>query len=181
MVKNPKTKNKKIVELQAKRSGILTVELLVAAVTLLSVITFFTTCSFQIRLVWKDIRHQRIAMEELNNQLESITQLSEGETSTALENLTPSTICKNSLQNPKLTGTLKKDLLGTRLTLQLNWDKRHPGKPLEISGWIRNTPPKVNPQSQSSITFPISIQRNQQSAVMPPENLKSASFGKAGR
>ncbi len=181
MVKNPKTNSKKFAGVQVSRSGILTVELLVAAITLLSVITFFTTCSFQIRLVWKDIRHQRIAMEELNNQLESITQLNENQASTALANLTPSTLCKNALRNPKLTGSLKRDLLGTRLTLQLNWDKRHPGKPLEVSGWIQNTPPRVNSQSQSSITFPISNQPHQQWSVVPPETPKTASFGKGIR
>ena len=149
MANNSKCRIPKTATVRINRGGILTTALLVAAVTLLSVMTFFTTCTFQIRLVWKDIRNQRIAMEELNNQLESITLLHEMEASKTLETLVPSTICKKSLQNPKLTGSLKKDLLGSRVTLQLDWDKRHSGKPMEVSGWLQNKPQKENPSSQS--------------------------------
>ena len=64
MANNSKCRIPKTATVRINRGGILTTDLLVAAVTLLSVMTFFTTCTFQIRLVWKDIRHQRIAMEE---------------------------------------------------------------------------------------------------------------------
>lgn len=178
MFKKTKFRFGKIARVRSKRTGILTTDLLIAAVTLLSVITFFTTCSFQIRLMWKDIRHQRIAMEELNNQLESITLLSETEASKALNNLAPSITCENSLHDPKLTGALRKDLLGTRVTLQLNWNKRYYGKPLEISGWIQNTAPKFNPQSQSTPTPSISTL---QSVSIPQQPSQTVSFGKEAR
>ena len=178
MCKKTKFRFGKIARVRSKRTGILTTDLLIAAVTLLSVITFFTTCSFQIRLVWKDIRHQRIAMEELNNQLESITLLSETEASKALNSLVPSTACENSLQDPKLTGALRKDLLGARVTLQLDWNKRHHGKPLEISGWIQNTGPEVNLQSQSTPTPSISTV---QLVKMPQLPSQTVSFEKVAR
>ncbi len=178
MLKNLKLRSEKLAGVQINRSGVLTVELLVTAVALISVITFFTTCSFQIHLVWKDIRHQRIGMEELNNQLESITLLNEAEAQLAIDTLTPSATCENSLQHPELTGSLNQDLLGTRVTLQLNWDKRHPGKPLEISGWIPNTPQKLNPQSQSSMSLPTPRQPSLQWVSVPQRHSNSVSSRK---
>jgi hypothetical protein len=163
------------------RQGVSSVELLVSAIVLISVITFFTTCSFQIHLIWKDIRHQRIGMGELNNQLESITLLTKAEARAALSNLTPSATCENSLRAPRLQGELREDSLGTRVTLQLNWDKRHKGKPLELSGWLQESnpsPAKTESQSQTSLAQPFRAHASRQWASANRLHAALAGLGK---
>lgn len=104
-------------------------------------------------------------MGELNNQLESITLLTKAEARAALSNLTPSATCENSLRAPRLQGELREDSLGTRVALQLNWDKRHKGKPLELSGWLQESDPspaKTESQSQISLAQPFRAHASRQ-------------------
>ena len=123
------------------RSGITSVELIISSILLITVISFVTTICFQINLVWKDIHHHRVAMGELSNQLEELTQLSRVSAEEAINDLQPSSVCVRSLRNPVLQGELTDDAFGTRIVLQINWDRRNPGKPIELVGWITSDQP----------------------------------------
>lgn len=121
---------------RGRRGGIAAAELIISAVLLITVMSFVTTICFRINLVWKDINHHRVAMGELSNQLEELTQLSPQEARTAVDSLKPTAICARSLQNPEITGEVVDDELGSRILLQLNWKRSNPGKAVELVGWI---------------------------------------------
>lgn len=118
------------------RRGITAIELVVSAILLISVMTFMTTLCFRINLVWKDIGHHRVAVGELANQLESLQRMTFQGARKAIDDLQPSEICQQSLQNPELTGRLLEDELGNRIVLQINWTRRHPGQPIELAAWM---------------------------------------------
>lgn len=118
------------------RNGVTMIELIVSAVVLMTVMTFVTTLCFQINQTWKQIAQQRIATGELANQLESITRLTRTEAEHAIKQMQPSEACATVLVRPTLTGELVDDELGTRVRLQINWQRRFPGQPLELCGWL---------------------------------------------
>lgn len=119
-----------------RRHGISSIELVVAATILMTVMTFATTLSFRIHSVIKDTRHVRIATNELANQLERLTLLDLDNATAAVESLEVSEICQTALNEPKLSGTIVKDPLGHRVDLQLVWQTRITRKPIRLSGWI---------------------------------------------
>lgn len=126
-----------------KRRGFTSVELVVSSVILMTVMAFVTTLSFRVGLVWKDVRHQRIAVCELANQLEVLTLLSPDQAVEAIKNLQPSDGCNRTLTSPELKAALTEDELGTRISLSINWKRRIPGKPIELSGWIISKPTAI--------------------------------------
>ena len=121
---------------RCRRHGTTLVELLVSAFLLISVMSFVTTWCFHINTIWKDIGHHRVALCELSNQLEVLTRLNPTQAQEAIDAIEPSSTCARTLKNPELTGNLVEDALGTRVVLQLNWQRRYPGKPVTLAGWL---------------------------------------------
>lgn len=119
------------------RSGITVIELLVSASVLLGIMSFVGTLTVSINGVWKDIVQRRVAVCELTNQLEQLTRLSVDELEQQLESLEPSVHCSNSLRGAKLSATVSEDQLGKRIVVAINWDRKHAGKPVELSGWLQ--------------------------------------------
>jgi hypothetical protein len=96
------------------------------------------TTTFRIGRVWKDIRHQHLALGELSNQLERLTGLSVDAAKDQIVSIEPSEAVQRSLDSAKLDGEITHDaLIGHRVTLQINWDRHHggTGKPLELTAW----------------------------------------------
>lgn len=118
------------------RNGITAIELMVSAVSLLTIISVVSTLGVRINGVWKDIGHRRVAVCELSNQLEKLTRLPAGDLENELASLEPSEHCLRSLRNAKLQATTEADALGTRIVLSLNWDRRHPGKAVQLAAWL---------------------------------------------
>jgi hypothetical protein len=118
------------------RNGFTMVELVISAMMLVTVMTFVTTLSYSINLVWKDIGHHRVAANELANQLESLTRLPKQDAQIAVSSLEPSELCRRTLKDPELSGQLVEDNLGTRVVLSINWNRRNPGKPVQLVGWV---------------------------------------------
>lgn len=118
------------------RFGVTMIELVVSAVLLITIMCFVTSLSFRINLVWKDIGQHRVAVGELSNQLEHLTRLSRQDAAKALDSLTTSVVCARTLRNPELSGRLIDDNVGTRVVIQIVWERRHPGKPVELVGWL---------------------------------------------
>lgn len=119
-----------------RRSGVTMVEFVVSAMLLMTVMTFVTTLSFSIGLVWKDIGHHRVATNELTNQLEVLTRVPRGDVQQALDSLAPSPQCRRTLKEAKISGELIADSLGTRVVLQIDWKRRNPGEPIQLVGWV---------------------------------------------
>ena len=55
------------------RHGFSYAEVLVCATVLTTIMSLVTTSSFRISRVWKDIRHEKAALNELSNQLDWLT------------------------------------------------------------------------------------------------------------
>lgn len=127
------------------RGGFTMVEMVVSAVLLITIMSFVTSLCFRIDLVWKDIAHHRVAVGELSNQLEEITRMSTAQARAALVSMTPSAICEQTLSSPVIVGELLEDELGNRVVLQINWERRHPGKPVELAAWLA---PPVGDQAE---------------------------------
>ena len=57
-------------------AGLSKMEVLVSTMLLMAVMSTTATMFHNVNLVWKDIRHHRIATSELANQLDVLTRLS---------------------------------------------------------------------------------------------------------
>ena len=142
------------------RRGVVSIELIVAAVLLMTVMTFVTTLMFRVNRVWSEIGQHRVAAMELSNQMEQLTRLTRAEATVAIKSLQPSILCHRTLREPKLVGETSDDELGIRIELQINWQRLPPGQPVALSGWLTNA--STNPAN--------SAQRNASSAT---DSLKS--------
>lgn len=121
-----------------RRRGALMLELLLAAVVIMALLGFATTICYRVGLVWRDVRQHRVAVAELSNQLDLLTRMSEEDAKLMLESIAPSEYSKRTLNEPRMTGELVESKLGTQINLRLDWKRRHPGKPVELVGWIQD-------------------------------------------
>jgi len=119
-----------------RHRGITMVECVVAASMLIVAMGTVTTMAFRLNRVWIDVAHQRIAMNELANTIEAITELPASEIDDAIANLQPSPESIASLYEPELTGQRINDKFGDRIALQLTWKSAHPIRPVRLVGWI---------------------------------------------
>jgi len=120
------------------RAGTTLIELVVSAAVLMTIMSFVTTLCVRVNWVWKDIGHRRVAVGELSNQLERLTRLTPRQANQELDSLEASDLCRQTLKLPQLNGTLVDDELGFRIVLQLNWQRRYPGTPVELVGWLQH-------------------------------------------
>jgi type II secretory pathway pseudopilin PulG len=125
-----------------KRTAMTLVELLVAVSLLTTVISLATGLSMRINRVWKEIGQARIALAELNNQLDTLLRLDPPNAAQAITALRLSDYCRRGLCNPTITGYIQESPVGMRITLEITWDRPHGGKPIQLSGWI------LEPQSE---------------------------------
>lgn len=130
------------------REGATTIELVVAAVLLMTLMTLVTTLCFRANLVWRDVSKQRVASGELANQLDQLTRLPKNQIQDALEEIEASDVCQRTLNSPRISATLIQDELGDRISLSLDWERRNPGLPVQLSGWLN--PAVETPESQSN-------------------------------
>ncbi len=127
------------------RRGVSLIELLVAAVVLVAVMSLVTSLCFRISLVWQEIGHRRVAVAELSNQLERLTRMDPEDVPLALASLKPSALVEQTLLAPQLSGEMVESEIGHQIELQLNWRRRYPGKPVELVGWIAGPPANEEP------------------------------------
>ena len=123
-------------------AGITKMEVLVSMVLLMAVMSVTATMFHSINLVWKDIRHHRIATSELSNQLDVLTRVEAGEIENAIKELKPSEICSDALPKSTLSAKVVKDALGDRLDLEIQWRSRNATRAdarpnrAQLSGWL---------------------------------------------
>jgi len=137
-----------------QRSGLTMTEIIVSAVLLMTVMSFVGSICFRVNLIWSDVNHNRVAINELSNQLEVLTLLKPDQVAVAIESLEPSQACSGALKSPALTGEIIKDELGSRVILRLNWERPVESLPVELSGWVAtatqsaNQPPGVEAEQE---------------------------------
>lgn len=130
--------------------GVTLVELLVAVVLMTASVGLIASMTIRIHHVWKEVSYRRVALAELNNQLEHLTRLPPQDLPQAIDNLQASKACLTMLSGVTLEGDLTDDQLGTRITLRINWQRKVPGLPLRLSGWsaqpsIQGSPSRSSP------------------------------------
>jgi hypothetical protein len=119
------------------RRGTTIAEFVVACALLGSSMLFVVPSAVRIGRLQRAIRHDRIAMDEITNQMDRLTQLSVGQLKQELGILTPSEFGMSGLPNPKMSGTLQESEDGYRLVLEISWNS--PGRlvaPLAMTTWI---------------------------------------------
>jgi hypothetical protein len=81
-------------------------------------------------------RRYRVALDELTNQMDRLTALTDGELSGAIDQLAVSDFAAQRLPRAEISGELQPAETGERITLRLTWNE--PGRqdsPLVLAGW----------------------------------------------
>jgi hypothetical protein len=123
------------------RHGTTIIEFIVACTLLGSVILFVVPPVIRIGRLQQMLRHDRVAMDEVSNHLDRLTQLRPDQIKQEVASLTPSEFAMARLPNPKLTGSLQDSEDGYRLALKFSWNS--PGRdvaPLTMTTWIYPRP-----------------------------------------
>jgi len=122
-----------------QRHGTSATEVIVAATLLLSMIGLVVPTTIRAGRILRDGRHYQLAMNELSNQFEYLSSLSDGDRATALTQLQVSEQVRQRLLNANLEASLATKEDGMRLTLSLNWDRGVESKPIQIMGWLSSS------------------------------------------
>lgn len=140
-----------------QRKGTSVTEVIVAATLLLSMIGLVVPTSIRAAHIIRDARHYQAAMNELSNQFEYLSALSEAERAVALTQLQVSEVASRSLADAKLGAAIATEKDGVRMTLSLNWDRGAEAKPVQLIGWLKaavegapNTGGENNSQKEES-------------------------------
>jgi hypothetical protein len=123
------------------RRGATIIEFVVACSLLGSLMLLVVPSAIRITRVQRMMRHHRIAMDEITNQLDRLGQLPIDQIEEQLITLTPSEFALAGLPNPSLSGSLHESAEGYRLAIQISWDS--PGQnvaPLTMATWLFPTP-----------------------------------------
>ena len=116
------------------RNGVTLIELIVAATLLITGTTIVGQLTVATGRVWQRTRHERLASEELSNQLGRIVSLSVDRRDEAIDSLTPSRLVTEVIPDAELTASRVTDDDGERLELVLRWPDRPKG--IRIVGWL---------------------------------------------
>ena len=134
-----------------RRSAFTLTELMVCASLLLTVMSFVASISIRANRLWQDTRHQKIALDELGNQLEYLTTLDVREAQQALAGLEISPDARVVLPRAILKGEIEQDAGSNQLVLTLQIDgepgtrhSRH--APLTLVGFLPSPP---NPEASN--------------------------------
>lgn len=119
-----------------RRRGTSMIECVVSASILIVAMGTVTTMAFRLSRVWIQTGHQRIAMNELTNQIERLIESEPDKIDAMISDLKPSPAVERSLDQPHLSGRRVNDGFGDRVTLQLQWRSTHPIGAVELTGWI---------------------------------------------
>ena len=122
-----------------RRLGVSATEVIVAATLLLSMIGLVVPMSIRSGKILRDARHYQMAMNELSNQFDYLSSLSDAQRDTALMQLQVSDQARQSLTNASLDASQSTTEDGVRLTLSLNWDRGVDAKPVQLTGWLSSS------------------------------------------
>ncbi|MEM8665903.1 MAG: hypothetical protein AAGG48_00200 [Planctomycetota bacterium] len=123
------------------RSGFSLTELIVCASLLMAVMSFIATLSIRTNRLWQDTRLQKLAIDELSNQLEELTSLDRAGAEKAIADLELSEAIRNSMPQASIDGEIVRINDSTQIVLTLWIDgkdgpttTRH--APLELVGFL---------------------------------------------
>lgn len=118
------------------RRGSMLTELIVAAGLLVTSISLLATGVVAGWKLQRLERQQNVATDELSNQLEQLLVLSPAAAATAIAQLEPSSWALQTLPNAKLSAELIDDHFGSRVVLEIHWQRIGDSTPLIAVGWL---------------------------------------------
>ena len=122
-----------------KNAGVLKVEALLALSLLVVAMNVASPLFHRVNHLTVDTQEYQFAINELSNQIDAIARLSPEQAAEALDLLSASPACKQTLADSSLVGSLSKDDLGTRVTLSLSWQDLDESNPLQLSAWLSSS------------------------------------------
>ena len=127
------------------RRGTTLLECIVAASILSIAIGTVTMAVFRIGRIWTDTGHYRIALQEVSNHLESLTQLPPDQVQSAIDAMVVSSEVAQSLVDAKFRGELIQDDQGDRVNLSLTWGDERTTRPIHMTAWLAEPITKETP------------------------------------
>ncbi len=119
------------------RRGTTIIEVIVACSLLGSLMLFIVPSAIRNGRLQRVIRQDRIAMDEVTNQLDRLARLPWNQIKPEVARLTPSEFALAGLPNPILSGTLRDSEEGYRLALEISWNSTGRNvAPLTMATWI---------------------------------------------
>jgi hypothetical protein len=126
-----------------RRYGTSTLDALTAFTLIVTAISVVTPLVVRHGRLLKSQHQYRLALDELSNQLERLTTLSEEALSQAVEQIKPSEFIATRLPGAQIKAELRPAESSTRILLSLTWrDVERDKAPLTLVGWVF---PKTEP------------------------------------
>lgn len=119
-----------------RRAGTSLAELVVAGTLLLAATGVVATSAVGGHRLARLEKQNRIAADEISNQLERLSILPATEVQSALRELSVNPWAAQSLIEAELTGRLIDDEYGQRIELSLQWQRPGESKPLSAVVWL---------------------------------------------
>lgn len=120
------------------RRATTSLELLVAFTLITAALTGATPLVVAHGRLLKAQRDYRVALDELSNQLESLTALPPAEVVQELSAIATSEFTASRLPGAQLRGQLGEGALGLHVTLELWWDEpNRQAAPVRLTGWLK--------------------------------------------
>ena len=127
------------------RVGFSITEVVVSASLLASVLTALVPLSFQSARLTKDVRHHRLIVEELSNQIELLSALPADQREKAVAEVEPSAVLLAAIPSIRLTAQTETDKDGGRITVTAHWDRGGRIKPVTLVGWFDGAVQEATP------------------------------------
>lgn len=121
----------------SRRRGVGQVEIIVAAILMGILTGLLSTMSYQIQRVHKDAQNYQVAVYELSNQLRRLQTLPFEQVATEVTQLKLSDVAVARLENVTLKSQLVSDSLGTRVDIEIQWNRIGSADPVQMSIWIK--------------------------------------------
>ena len=129
------------------RYGLSMMEVVVAAILVIAMMTFLTTLTAKIVKIWQTARHYQLATNELSNQLVHLSSISPQERDAELSELSVSPSVQQILPGARLESQIIADLDGVRIVLAMHWERGIGAKPITLTGWLDALPVDSNAQN----------------------------------
>lgn len=130
------------------RAGFTLFELLVAFSILSVIVSVSGGLLVRHKRLLASARHQRIAVEELANQMDRLTALDRGAREAFLAAPEPSAFAAALLPGATLAAAVDPPAgaLGRRIVLSIEWEEPgRRGRPLRLAGWLHDVPGETAP------------------------------------
>lgn len=132
---------------RSARKGVLKTEAILSMFLLVAAMNVASPMIHRVNMLWKDTQKHQFAINELSNQMDALVSQSPDQVDKALESLEVSEACKETLDEVTLSGSVTSDDLGTRVTLELMWQKMENARPVTLSAWLSDPGEATNPDN----------------------------------